>query len=52
MNKFWAEMIIKGQAKFSDITGTARKAGVKAVLEQYLVSGKITQEDFDRYISE
>ena len=52
MNKFWAEMIIKGQAKFSDIAGKARKAGVRAILEQYLAEGKITQEDFDRYMSE
>lgn len=52
MNKFWAEMIIKNQAKFSDIASAARKAGVKAVLEQYLANGKITQEDFERFISE
>jgi len=52
MNKFWAEMIIKGRAKFSDIVGTARKNAVRALLSQYVAEGKITQEDFDRIISE
>ena len=51
MNKFWADMIIKGKAKFSDIAGKARQAGVRAVLEQYLADGKITQEEFDEYIA-
>lgn len=52
MNKFWAEMIIRGQAKFSDIAGTARKNAVRALLGQYVAEGKITQEEFDRIISE
>ena len=45
MNKFWAEMIIAGKAKFSDIAGAARQAAVRKLLEQYLADGKITQED-------
>lgn len=52
MNKFWAEMIISGQAKFSNIAGTARKNAVRALLGQYITEGRITQEDFDRFISE
>lgn len=52
MNKFWADMIIAGKAKFSDISSNARREGVKKVLGQYVADGKITQEDFDRYISE
>ena len=52
MNKFWAEMIMQGKAKFSDIKGEARRAGVRALLEQYLAEEKITQEEFNQYISE
>ena len=52
MNKFWAEMILAGKAKFSDIAGTARRAAVRKILEQYLADEKISQEEFDRLISE
>lgn len=51
MNKFWAEMIISGKAKFSDIASSARRAAVKKILKQYLNEGKITQEDYDRMIA-
>lgn len=51
MNKFWAEMLLQGKAKFSDIVNESRREGVKAVLEQYLAEGKIEQETYDFIIS-
>ena len=51
MNKFWAEMIIKGKAKLSDIKDETRKAAVIQILEQYRDEGKIDQSDFEFYMN-
>lgn len=52
MNKFWADMLLEGKAKFSDIKGESRRKGVKEVLDRYLREGTIDQETYDNIFEE
>lgn len=47
MDKFWADMIIEGKAKFSDIKSESRKKGVKAILDLYLEKNIISKEEYN-----
>lgn len=46
MDQFWVNMILEYKAQFTDIKSASRRRGVKAILDQYLQDGTITQ---DRY---
>ena len=52
MNKLWAEMILAGKKKFSDIVGKARREAVKAILEQYVQEGKLEQEQLNEILAQ
>lgn len=47
MDKFWADMIIEGKAKFADIKSESRKKGVKAILDLYLEKNIISKEEYN-----
>lgn len=51
MNKLYANKIVAGQITLAAVPAS-RKAGVIAILQEYLEQEKITQEQFDQFTKE
>lgn len=51
MAKLWADNIIKGKKTFDDVPEKLVDK-VKAKFAEYVVSGKITEEEYKKYVGE
>lgn len=49
MNKIWADRLVAGTRTWDEVPAS-RKPAVKAILQEYVEKGKITQERYEEIV--